>query len=246
MKKVLIALTFLLLVWAIPSAADNIAPPAGAILDLNGQPLPTSYAQDGYIQYYVDFTAALSSTDITFAFRNDSGFTAFDDVSVVDLTNPSGNLIKNGDFENGTIANSWNYNNFYGTNYNGYVSGNPCFDPIGQYSTGLVSHSGKYFWCDGTTQAYDAIDQVVATTPGDVYRISFWQTQVNVNDVSQSIYQALSNNGQPDSEGNGVDTLVYAGSTTPDPAPVPEPGTLMLLAPGLLVAAGTMRRKFWR
>jgi len=87
---------------------SNLGPPVGAILDLAGQPISGTFTQ-----YTVDFTAGVAFTDITFALRNDPAWTAIDDVSVVDVTTPAGNLIVNGGFETGAYA-PWDYDNVYG------------------------------------------------------------------------------------------------------------------------------------
>src|SRR5208282_4898773 len=100
---------------------NNDPPPAGAILDLNGTPIPGG-GNDTYQQYSVGFTANVASTAITFAFREDPAFISFADVSVVDLTTPSGNLLTNGDFSGGTYTDNgndsapdgWTYANQYG------------------------------------------------------------------------------------------------------------------------------------
>src|SRR5215475_12387161 len=55
----------------------NCAPPPGAILDLDGTPIPHDYKQ-----YSVNFVAAANSTDISFAFREDHSLLFLDDVSV--------------------------------------------------------------------------------------------------------------------------------------------------------------------
>jgi hypothetical protein len=44
----------------------NCAPPPGAILDLNGTPVPHAYQQ-----YTTSFTATNASTNISFSFRED-------------------------------------------------------------------------------------------------------------------------------------------------------------------------------
>src|ERR1700685_3916615 len=79
--------------WFANAAASNNPPPAGAILDLNGQPITNTDQV-----YTVSFAAALANTAITFAFRQDPDFLSFSNASVVDLTTPSGNLLADGQF----------------------------------------------------------------------------------------------------------------------------------------------------
>ena len=107
--------------WA---TANNNPPPVGAILDLNGQTIPTSLTT-----YSVNFTAALTSTAITFAFRDDPAFISFGSVSVVDTTTSSSNLLLNGGFSGGTNTQGsntaapvdWTYANQYGATSGGVV-----------------------------------------------------------------------------------------------------------------------------
>src|SRR5580692_10820763 len=153
---------------------NNNPPPAGAILDLSGTPIPGG-GNDTYQQYSVDFTANAVSTAITFAFREDPAFISFADASVVDLTTQSGNLLTNGDFSGGTYTdngnsltpNGWIYANQYGAAAGGVVSSNCGVGANGTYGVGNC-------WFDGAVQAYDAISQTIRTTPQDIYRISFW------------------------------------------------------------------------
>src|SRR5579863_8232840 len=91
---------------AAPSfAASNNSPPAGAILDLAGGETgsPDQTINHGApVQESTTFVAALTATDITLAFREDPAYVFISDVSVVDNTTSSGNLLTNGDFSGGT------------------------------------------------------------------------------------------------------------------------------------------------
>ena len=146
-----------------PETAVNEPPPAGAILDLNGTPIPGG--GDGtYQQYSVNFTASLANTAITFAFRDDPQYISFVNASVADLTNPNGNLLVNGDFSGGTYTDNgnpytpvgWTYTNTYSAGAGGVVrSGCSPFD---------------YCWYDGAIQAYDLISQTIPTQVGDISR----------------------------------------------------------------------------
>ncbi len=215
-----------LLLQAPFAKAQNLAPPLNPILDLAGQPLPSVYTN-----YSVTFTAASSLTDLTFAFRNDPGFTTLDDVSMMDNTTPSGELVVDGGFESGLAP--WTYDNVFGASFGGFVdtSGN-CASTLG-VPLGLAPNSGTADWCDGATQAYDAIDQLIATTIGDSYTVSFWVDQANSNQEGQTIFQDLSTNGNPTTDGNGIDVLVYAQAGLPQAA-TPEPATWFLVGGGLM------------
>ena len=221
---------------SVPSAfasGNNNPPPTGAILDLGGTETSTaaqSVNHGAATLKSVDFTAALTSTDITFAFREDPSFISFGNVSLTDLTHPGGNLILNGDFSSGTGENptDWTFVNVYGADASGRVS-NSC-------GGGLAT-----CWYDGSVQAYDAIDQFVTTTIGDNYALSFEYT-----DGSElTTFSDLSTNGDTtDTSGNGIDILAYAQAGLPPAggSVTPEPSSLVLAATGLLSMFGARRR----
>jgi PEP-CTERM motif len=211
----------------------NLPPPSGWILDLAGTPI-TNVQQS----YSVGFVASLASTDITFAFRQDPSFESFSNVSLVDTTTSSGNLILNGDFALGIIGTStvtdWTYANVYGATFGGVL----------RAGCGV---SGSNCWYDGAVQAYDAIDQFVATTPGDSYLLSFNLNGGGSNTPSGN-YQQLSTNGDvTDTGGDGIDVLAYAQSGLPPPG-TPEPSTwaMMLLGFAGLGFAGYRKTKLSR
>jgi hypothetical protein len=201
----------------------NLPPPSGAILDLAGMPIPSTYTL-----YSVTFTAADPNTDLTFAFRNDPGYFGLDDISMVDNTHPSGNLAVDGGFEDGFTG--WTYDDIYGAAFHGTIAGANCG------GVGIGPQSGSYEWCDGSVQAYDAINQNISTNVGDSYTISFWLVSADSTGTypEPPDFQQVSTNGDTTNRyGNGIDVLVYAQSELP-PSGTPEPATLVLLGSALL------------
>lgn len=235
-----------LLTFALPAFPDpmNEPPPVGAILDLSGTPIPGG--GDGTFQTYtVDFTAALSNTAITFAFREDPAFISFEDASVVDLTTSSSNLLTNGDFSggvytdngNGATPNGWTYANIFGAEAGGVVeTGSPC-----------ASGGTPNCWYDGAVQAYDAISQTIATTVGNNYQISFNvadNSACDTNGGPPCNFSDLSTNGNvTGTGGNGIDVLAYALAGLPAPGTTPEPGSMVLIGTGLSALYFVRRRK---
>jgi len=166
-----------------PAGAQNLTPPASGllILDLAGTPINTAYTL-----YFSAFTATTTASTVTFVFRHDPGFFAFDDASVVDATIPGGNLLLNPGFELGapTVSGAG-------------VPGWTYFEQAGLVDVGLPvlgfeaasgtddlsAHGGGFFWDDGATGGYDGIDQTFATTVGNTYVVSFYLAEINSNDV---------------------------------------------------------------
>ena len=143
----------------------NNPPPAGAILDLSGTPIPGG-GNPTYQHYAVDFNATLTSTAITLAFRDDPAQVSVANVSVVDLTSPNGNLLVNGDFSQGPVGSNtptgWTYANIFGVFAGGGVASGSRF-----------CYTSAFCWFDGAVLGYDAISQTIATAIGDTYQISF-------------------------------------------------------------------------
>ena len=212
------------------ASPSNQPPPAGAILDLAGQPITNSGQA-----YSVNFVASVANTAITFAFRQDPSYLSFYNASLVDVTTASGNLLTNGDFSGGTYSNNgngstpvgWTYANIYGALFGGGVAG-----------AGNCGN-GSFCWYDGATQAYDAISQSVGTNIGDIYQISF-----NLYGGGGAFYSDLSTNGNvTGTGGNGIDVLTYAQAGLPVRGAVPEPATWTLMLAGFGLVGYAMRKR---
>jgi PEP-CTERM motif len=203
----------------------NEPPPAGpVILDLNGTPVPHTYQQ-----YTASFTANSTTTNLSFAFREDPAFLFLDDVTMQNTTTNTAVTVVNGGFEQGPVGASaptgWTYLNTFGAEAGGEVEAN---NP----------HTGNNAYVDGAVQAYDAITQAITTVVGDTYSVSFWLD----DNGPLTTFSRLSTNGDTtDTGGNGIDLLVYAGNGVP--TAVPEPGSLILLGTGLAFAGVMYRRR---
>ena len=210
------------------AAGDNNPPPTGpVILDLAGTPVPHTYTQ-----YTTSFIAGSTSTDLSFAFREDPAFLMLDDIVLTTGGGP--NLVVNGGFESGLEGSNapvgWTYLNVFGAAAAGEVSSTP-------------PHSGSLDYRDGAVQAYDALTQNITTVIGQTYDLSFWLT----DDGQLTTIQHLSTNGvTAGSGGNGVNLIVYAGDGLPAPAGpggIPEPATWAMMLAGFFGAGAMLRNR---
>jgi hypothetical protein len=210
--------------------AENLLPPAGPLaLNLVGQALPTSYTQ-----YSTSFTASSSSSIVTFVFRHDPGWFAFDDASVT-ASGGSTNLLTDGGFESG--IGPWSYFSEAGVSHTGFVGNDG--QGVGSITWFAPVHTGSHDWLDGSTEGYDGLSQTIATVSGQTYDITFWLDQRLTQPVTATTFKELSDNGASGVAGNGIDALVYAGDALPsttDPlqsgAPEPDVWALMILGMG--------------
>jgi hypothetical protein len=217
------------LISANQASAQNLAAPVSGlqILDL-ANPTSPIVANDT-LAYNASFIASTDLSTITFVFRHDPGFFLLTDTSVVDTTTPSSNLLVNPDFtidaptSPGAGVPDWTYFIQTGNTFPQFL--------------GFESTDGGFV--DGSTQAYDGIDQTFATTVGDTYQVSFDLSST----TGGGVYQQTSTNGDvSDTNGNGIDAVVYAGNGLP-PTSVPDESlTCLLLAGSALVLFG-MRRQ---
>jgi hypothetical protein len=212
------------------SAANNDPPPTGTIIhNFAGEAITHALTQ-----YNFDFVATSAATQLSFAFREDPAFISLDNVSVIadgDMTNT--NLVTNGDFEGGSSGpntpTGWNYLNTFGATFAGVV-------------TPGCGVGGSNCYYDGAVQAYDAINQQLATVNGGLYHLSFFFG----DNSNATTFRAISDNGQPGTGGNGINMVVYGGDAIPvrdNGVPEPAAWALMLLGFGGMGAALRSRRR---
>src|SRR3984893_18948024 len=80
-----------------------------------------------------------------------------------------------------------------------------------------VGGPGNYCWYDGAVQAYDAISQTIATTPGHQYQISF--SVADYSGCGCDFSDVSTNGNTTDTGGNGINVTVYAQAGLPPPPP---------------------------
>jgi hypothetical protein len=216
------------------SAQAQTAPPdalgdVGAIAGF-GTPTPSSTTP-----YSFSFVAAQADTTVSFAFREVPAYFALSSPSVM-LQGSSTNLLTDPLFALSTAG------QIPPTDWGRWIQ------PVDVTAIGRVGtpgdpescsdiNPGVGFWCDGSVEGYDAIYQILPTTVGDTYTISF-----NLADNSGGDWTQATTNPFV-----GIDMLVYAtngiptGTTSncpscgapPPPPGVPEPSTLALFGLGL-------------
>jgi hypothetical protein len=232
-----------------PVAAQNIAPPAGAVLDLNGQLLPVNDPTYTSAEFQVSPQDIVGGvTTLTFLFRDDYAYINFSNAALYDLSsaNPTVNLLSNGNFAGGTHTSSGYLNIPIGWSY---VNPNPGASDVfvaGGFSKFCIG--GGRCWSNGTTGGYDELSQTVAVNGQDSYRISFDAVVTGVAPPppgvaeSTATWAPYSTNAATGFSGNAADILAYIGpvggfTQAPPPLPVgggepiPEPSTwaMMLL-----------------
>jgi hypothetical protein len=224
-KSCFVGLFAAALVTANHATAQNLPAPVSGleILDLAGGTIDTSVHS-----YSVPFVASTDLSTVTFVFRQDPGFFNLSDTSVVDTNDLTTNLLLNPNFLIGapTAAGDpvpdWTY----------FIQSGNLFPQF----LGFEDGHGNFF--DGSTQAYDGIDQAFATIAGDTYDVTFDLQST----TGGGTYQQTSTNGLSGTDGNGIDAVVYAGNGLP-PTTVPDGSMTSLLVVGGVLALFAMRRR---
>jgi hypothetical protein len=219
---------------ATPVAAQNYAPPQGAVIDLSasGGAIPSGVTQYTSTPFYIsDADIVNGAVPITFAFRNDSfGLMEFWGAALFDVQSPQVNLLANGDFNHARLnqplapwASSWTYTP--PTHGSGL--------PVSYFSDQCPSGN---CWVDATKGGYDELSQRVQSVvlnQHDQYEISFFVSDPRAAS-SWTWRQYSTVDSSSPFGGNGADILAYAGpigaptaAPTPPPCcqPVPEPST---------------------
>ncbi len=199
-----------------PAAAGT--PPPGWIFELTPHTVVS-----GYQPFTTSFIPGSTDTYVSFMFREDPAFFAFDDVSVTHNGNPA---LQDGDFS--AVGNpQWSLLTQTGIPFAGIFtsgSGTACSPNAG----GPIS--GGTFWCDGSVGGYDGIYQLIHTPAvGQTYNVSFY---LGDNSGTDPIYP-------------GIDMFVYAGAQLPGGthSNTPEPGSLALFGSGVLGVGGFLKRR---
>jgi PEP-CTERM motif len=237
--------------WSTPVAAQNYAPPAGAILDLNGLSLPV----DSPTLYSATFTGDNGETPLTFLFRDDYANIVFSNVVLVDVTTGSlTNLLVSGNFS-GSLSGKVHTSNGNPDTPTGWTFINPNLPASGVFVDGYFATQTKpepygqcvvvgNCWADGTTGGYDELSQTVLMKSSDSYRISFDATVTASLPESNTTWSDINTTTGTGFAGNAANILAYIGpvgafTQAPPPVqslpgggePIPEPSTwaMMLL-----------------
>jgi hypothetical protein len=213
---------------AAPVAAQNYAPPQGAVIDLGATGGPIPIEANASASFYINETDVVNgAVQITFAFRNDSfGPIEFWGADLVDV-NTGQHLLQNGNFSSSGLGSTQAADWTYAPPSKGTGFG---------YASFMTNCGAGNCWVDETAGGYDELRQQVPSvvlSQQDHYRISFFVSDPRAQ--SNWTFSQYSTNGSPDFGGNGADILAFVGPVAPstvappipclDCLPIPEPST---------------------
>ncbi len=136
-----------------------------------------------------------------------------------------------------------------GINGNSFASTTLAFDllpPVqGVKPVGLVDGTSNFYW---TTPNFSGpLDKSLTSDPGVLGGVRSWQgvtfAGLTAGDYSFTCGATCGSTFRWNSWSNGNGTLTLTGAVVGNPAPVPEPGTIVLMASGLIGLAIWGRKK---
>lgn len=139
---------------------------------------PTGSANTTWLLYSGTYTATKINPLLIFGFDGSSSmFVAIDDVSVIDTTNPSAQLLASPSFENSSsTATGWTIwcSSTCGANWGGNVTTNGC-------------RTGKCFASGCSGGGTDYLGQVFPAIISHTYNISFWSQRIRFGTIVSTV-----------------------------------------------------------
>jgi hypothetical protein len=128
-----------------------------------------------YYRYVRNYTAIGTSSLIVFGLRRQTGYFAFDDVSVKSFAAPTVEILVNGGFETGDLT-GWSYCNQNNVTNSGGVEANSTHFTYLGFT--YYANSGSYYYIGGSLTSADYISQIFPTIIGEQYTIVIYYMNV--------------------------------------------------------------------